>query len=97
MVLAPQHLGLRGATHDAMRVLNRTVLSLLRRHEISHHAARSQVPGGTPLGMYELASGPEVSGYFDRVMNQRRLPSGRVRDQGRVLQQTRCRGITAVA
>ena len=58
-------------------------------------AVKSQA--APPLGMYELASGPEVSGYFDRVMNQRRLPSDRVRDQGRVLQQTRCRGITAVA
>ena len=35
---------------------------------------------GPNLGMYELASGPEVSGYFGPVMNQRLLPSGRVRD-----------------
>lgn len=34
---------------------------------------------GLNRGMYELASGPEVSGYFDRVMNHRLLPSGRVR------------------
>lgn len=34
---------------------------------------------GLNKGLYELASGPEVSGYFDRVMNQRLLPSGRVR------------------
>lgn len=34
---------------------------------------------GLNKGMYELASGPEVSGYFDRVMNHRLLPSGRVR------------------
>lgn len=33
---------------------------------------------GLNEGFYELASGPEVSGYFDRVMNQRLLPSGRV-------------------
>ena len=33
---------------------------------------------GLNAGMYELASGPEISGYFDRVMNQRLLPSGRV-------------------
>ena len=33
---------------------------------------------GLNKGMYELASGPEVSGYFDRVMNHRLLPSGRV-------------------
>ena len=33
---------------------------------------------GLNQGFYELASGPEVSGYFDRVMNQRLLPSGRV-------------------
>jgi hypothetical protein len=33
---------------------------------------------GVNQGLYELASGPEVSGYFDRVMNQRLLASGRV-------------------
>ncbi len=33
---------------------------------------------GLNLGMYELASGPEVSSYFDRVMRQKLLPSGRV-------------------
>lgn len=33
---------------------------------------------GPNRGMYELASGPEVAGYFDRVMNQTLLPSGRV-------------------
>ncbi len=33
---------------------------------------------GANQGMYELASGPEVSGYYDKVMNQKLLPSGRV-------------------
>ena len=33
---------------------------------------------GTNRGMLELASGPEICGYFDRVMNQQLLPSGRV-------------------
>ncbi len=33
---------------------------------------------GLNQGLYELASGAEVCGYFDRVMNQRLLPSGRV-------------------
>jgi hypothetical protein len=33
---------------------------------------------GVNQGLYELASGPEVSGYFERVMRQRFLPSGRV-------------------
>jgi hypothetical protein len=28
--------------------------------------------------MYELASGPEISGYYDKVMNQKLLASGRV-------------------
>jgi hypothetical protein len=37
--------------------------------------------GGLNRGLYELASGPEISGYFNRVMNQRLLPSGRVRYQ----------------
>ncbi|MGE0331852.1 MAG: NAD(P)-binding protein [Ramlibacter sp.] len=34
---------------------------------------------GTNQGYYELASGPEVAGYFNTVMNQKLLPSGRVR------------------
>ncbi len=33
---------------------------------------------GVNKGFYELASGPEVSGYFERVMHQKLLPSGRV-------------------
>ncbi len=34
---------------------------------------------GSNKGFYELASGPEVLAYFDRIMRQRLLPSGRVR------------------
>lgn len=34
---------------------------------------------GVNAGMFELASGPEVSGYFDAVMRRRLLPSGRLR------------------
>lgn len=33
---------------------------------------------GPNAGFYELASGPEVLAYFDRVMRHRLLPSGRV-------------------
>jgi NAD(P)-binding Rossmann-like domain len=33
---------------------------------------------GLNEGLYELACGPEISGYFERVMNHRLLPSGRV-------------------
>lgn len=33
---------------------------------------------GVNKGLYELASGPEVSGYFDSVMRQQLLPTGRV-------------------
>jgi hypothetical protein len=33
---------------------------------------------GLNAGLYELASGPEISGYYDRVVNARLLPSGRV-------------------
>lgn len=33
---------------------------------------------GVNEGLYELASGPEVSGYYDAVMRQSLLPSGRV-------------------
>jgi NAD(P)-binding Rossmann-like domain len=33
---------------------------------------------GANQGMYELASGPEISGYYDKVMNQKLLSSGRV-------------------
>jgi hypothetical protein len=34
---------------------------------------------GINAGFYELASGPEVQSYFDRLMRERFLPSGRVR------------------
>jgi hypothetical protein len=34
---------------------------------------------GLNAGFCELASGPEISGYFDAVMRRRLLPSGRVR------------------
>jgi NAD(P)-binding Rossmann-like domain len=33
---------------------------------------------GVNQGLYELASGPEVSSYFDKVMRQKLLPTGRV-------------------
>ena len=33
---------------------------------------------GANQGLYELASGPEISGYYDKVMNQKLLPSGRL-------------------
>jgi NAD(P)-binding Rossmann-like domain len=33
---------------------------------------------GVNQGLYELATGPEVSGYYDKVMSQKLLPSGRV-------------------
>lgn len=33
---------------------------------------------GVNEGLYELASGPEVSGYYDKVMRQKLLPTGRV-------------------
>jgi hypothetical protein len=36
-------------------------------------------PFGPNEGLYELAPGPEVSAYFDRVMRQHLLASGRVR------------------
>jgi hypothetical protein len=44
----------------------------------SELGSRSKDVMGPNKGMYELASGPEVVGYFDRVMNQKLLPSGRV-------------------
>ena len=33
---------------------------------------------GANKGLYELASGPEINGYYNRVMNHKLLPSGRV-------------------
>ncbi|MGY1609463.1 NAD(P)-binding protein [Geodermatophilus sp. SYSU D00700] len=33
---------------------------------------------GLNAGLYELASGPEISGYYDRVVNARLVPSGQV-------------------
>ncbi len=34
---------------------------------------------GLNQGLYELASGPEINAYFEQVVQQRLLPSGRVR------------------
>ena len=34
--------------------------------------------GGLNQGLFELATGPEINAYFDRVMQTRLLPSGRV-------------------
>ncbi len=39
---------------------------------------RRKDTNGVNKGLYELASGAEVTSYFDKVMNQKLLPSGRV-------------------
>ena len=41
-------------------------------------SARSKDTHGVNKGLYSLASGTEVSSYYERVMNQTLLPSGRV-------------------
>lgn len=43
--------------------------------ELGH---RRKDVAGPNAGLYELASGAEINGYYDRVMNHRLLPSGRV-------------------
>jgi len=43
---------------------------------------------GANAGLYELASGPEVTGYYDKVMRQKLLPTGRVT----YLPMSECRG-----
>jgi hypothetical protein len=48
--------------------VNSLALGTHRKDTVGHNA-----------GMYELASGAEVSGYFHQVMHQKLLPSGRVR------------------
>lgn len=48
---------------------------------------------GPNQGFHELASGPEVSGYFDRVLHQRLLASGRLR----WLPMTECEEASAAA
>jgi cation diffusion facilitator CzcD-associated flavoprotein CzcO len=35
--------------------------------------------GGLNAGLYELAGGPEICAYFDRVLRDKLLPSGQVR------------------
>ena len=40
--------------------------------------ARRKDESGPNSGMYELASGPEITTYFDKVMQHKFLPSGRV-------------------
>ncbi len=59
----------------------------VRLHQPSHfYGVNSRPLGNDTLdqvgwneGLYELASGPEVVAYFDQVMQQQFLPSGRVR------------------
>jgi hypothetical protein len=55
----------------------------LRLHQPSSYYGVNSMPlGGDVIdrhGMYERASGPEICGYFDRVMQHRLLPSGQVR------------------
>ena len=59
----------------------------VRLHQPSHFYGVSSTPlgsksvdqAGSNKGYYELASGPEVQAYFEQVMRQRFLPSGRVR------------------
>lgn len=41
--------------------------------------SRRKDDSGPNSGMYELAGGPEISTYFDKLMQQKFLPSGRVR------------------
>ena len=53
---------------SAMYGVNSTELGHGRQDTVGHNA-----------GLHELASGAEVSGYFQQVMQQRLLPSGRVR------------------
>jgi len=44
----------------------------------SELSSRSKDTHGVNKGLYSLASGTEVSSYYERVMNQTLLPSGRV-------------------
>src|SRR5262245_47374741 len=68
-----------GHLHDAY--------PFVRLHQPSHYYGTNSLPLGTETidrhgsneGFYERASAPEICAYFDRVMQQRLLPSGRVR------------------
>jgi len=55
----------------------------LRLHQPSSYYGVNSMPlGGDAIdrdGWYERAGAPEICGYFDRVMQQRLLPSGQVR------------------
>ena len=59
----------------------------VRLHQPSHFYGVASTPlgskridsNGSNAGFFELASGAEVQSYFERVMNERFLPSGRVR------------------
>jgi hypothetical protein len=61
--------------------------SFVRLHQPSHFYGVNSTPlgrgrkdeSGTNAGLFELATGDEVRGYFDLVMRDRFLPSGRVR------------------
>ena len=55
----------------------------VRLHQPSAYYGVNSLPLGDDTidraGMFERASAPEICGYYDRVMQQRLLPSGRVR------------------
>ena len=59
----------------------------VRLHQPSAYYGVNSLPLGSDTidrhglneGLYERASGAEICGYYDRVMQQRLLPSGRVR------------------
>lgn len=63
-----------------------TAYPFVRLHQPSSFYGVNSVPLGSDrideagwnAGLYELASGDEVVSYFDQIMNQRFLPSGRV-------------------
>jgi len=50
--------------------------------------SRRKDEAGPNAGLYELASGSEINAYYERLMQQRLLPSGRVR----YLPMSECRG-----
>ncbi|MNN28695.1 hypothetical protein D3C81_1422740 [compost metagenome] len=58
VVLHPQHVGLRGAMHQAVRVLDRRFLAQFRRHVVGTHPFRRAAPVGAAVaGLPDAAAG----------------------------------------
>lgn len=79
VVLVDRRPGPGGHWLDGYPFLRLHLPSALYGVESTRLGSGSVQTSGTEVGLYERASGAEVCAYYDRVMQERLLPSGRVR------------------